>query len=89
MSIASEITRIRGNISDSLTAVSEKGVSVPINATSDDLADLIAQIQSGSVDGDYLGYGSTANLVGYGQIGSLVVDSYGYGYAGYFTTKRS
>ncbi len=38
----------------------------------------------GTVDGDELGYGDLSNLVGYGLVGSLVVDSYGYGYADYF-----
>lgn len=42
MSIASEISRIQQNISDSLTAVANKGVTVPSGSNSDDLADLIA-----------------------------------------------
>ena len=41
MSIQSEITRISGNVSDALTAIGAKGVTVPSGATSDDLADLI------------------------------------------------
>ncbi len=48
MSIASEISRISQNVSDSLDAVAAKGVSVPSGATSDDLANLIAAIQAGS-----------------------------------------
>lgn len=47
MSISSEITRISGNVSDALTAIGNKGVTVPSGANSDDLADLIAQIQTG------------------------------------------
>lgn len=47
MSIATEISRIAGNVSDSLTAVASKGVTVPAGSTSDDLAELIAQIQTG------------------------------------------
>ncbi|MBP5710319.1 MAG: hypothetical protein J6W84_05015 [Bacteroidales bacterium] len=47
MSISSEITRISGNVSDSLSAVAAKGVTVPSGSTSDDLAGLIAQIQTG------------------------------------------
>ena len=44
MSISSEISRISGNISASLTAVANKGVTVPSGSTSDDLPGLIAQI---------------------------------------------
>lgn len=47
MSIQSEITRISGNVSDALTAISNKGVTVPSGSNSDDLADLIALIESG------------------------------------------
>lgn len=49
MSIQSEITRISGNISDSLDAVAAKGVTIPSGANSDDLPGLIASIrQNGS-----------------------------------------
>lgn len=48
MSIASEISRISQNVSDSLTAVAAKGVTVPSGSTSDDLPELIAAIQTGS-----------------------------------------
>lgn len=48
MSIASEISRISGNVSDSLDAVAAKGVTVPSGSNSDDLAGLIAQISTGS-----------------------------------------
>lgn len=47
MSIATEITRIAKNVSDSLDAVAAKGVTVPSGSTSDDLPDLIAAISSG------------------------------------------
>ena len=47
MSISSEISRISGNISDSLSAVATKGVTVPSGSNSDDLAGLIAQIPGG------------------------------------------
>lgn len=47
MSISSEISRISGNISDALTAIAAKGVTVPAGSNSDDLADLI-----GSITGD-------------------------------------
>ena len=48
MSISSEITRLSGNVSDALTAISNKGVTVPSGSNSDDLATLIGQI-SGSM----------------------------------------
>jgi hypothetical protein len=48
LSIASEINRIQKNVSDSLTAVANKGVVVPSGSNSDDLPGLIAQITSGS-----------------------------------------
>lgn len=51
MSISSEISRISGNVSDALTAIANKGVTVPAGSTSDDLADLIAQITSGGSGG--------------------------------------
>ena len=47
MSISSEITRISGNVSDALTAIANKGVTVPSGSNSDDLATLIAQITGG------------------------------------------
>ncbi len=47
MSISSEITRISGNVSDALTAIAQKGVTVPSGSNSDDLADLISQISGG------------------------------------------
>lgn len=47
MSIQSEITRISGNVTDSLTAVANKGVTVPSGSNSDDLAGLIALIPTG------------------------------------------
>ena len=48
MSIASEISRLSQNVSDSLDAVAAKGVTVPSGSNSDDLAGLIAQITAGS-----------------------------------------
>jgi len=45
MSIASEISRIAQNVSDSFDAVVAKGVVVPSGSNSDDLPDLISQIQ--------------------------------------------
>lgn len=51
MSISSEITRISGNVADALVAIANKGVTIPAGSTSDDLADLIAQIQQGGGGG--------------------------------------
>lgn len=48
MSIATEISRISKNVSDSLDAVADKGVTVPSGSTSDDLPGLIAAIPTGS-----------------------------------------
>lgn len=48
MSIASQISRIQQNVSDSLIEVANKGVLVPAGSTSDDLPELIAQITSGA-----------------------------------------
>lgn len=47
MSISSEISRISQNITDSLTAVANKGVTVPGGSTSDNLPNLISQISTG------------------------------------------
>lgn len=54
MSIQSEITRISGNVSDALDAIERKGVTIPAGATSDDLADLIDQIDNGLIITDSL-----------------------------------
>ena len=47
MSIATDVSRIKGNITAALAAIADKGVTVPDGATSDGLADLIASIDSG------------------------------------------
>ena len=46
MSIQSEINRLKTNINNALAAVAAKGVSVPADATSDDLESLILQIST-------------------------------------------
>lgn len=51
MSISSQISRISKNVTDSLAAVATKGVTVPSGSTSDDLPDLIAQIETGTGGG--------------------------------------
>lgn len=47
MSISTEITRISGNVSNALTAIGNKGVTIPSGSNSDDLATLIGAIQTG------------------------------------------
>lgn len=48
MSISSEISRLSGNVSDALDAISDKGVTVPSGSNSDDLATLISAIPIGT-----------------------------------------
>lgn len=48
MSIATDVSRIKGNITAALAAIAEKGVTVPDGSTSDALASLIASIEAGS-----------------------------------------
>lgn len=50
MSIASEITRLQGVKSDILTAIADKGVTVPAGSALDDCPDLIASIPTGGGD---------------------------------------
>lgn len=47
MSIATEKARIKGNVAAALSAIAEKGVTVPDGSTSDALASLIASIEAG------------------------------------------
>lgn len=47
MSIQTEIDRISGNVSAALSAIVEKGVTVPDGSTSDALAELITSIEVG------------------------------------------
>ena len=47
MSIATDVSRIKGNITAALAAIADKGVSVPDGSTSDALASLIASIEAG------------------------------------------
>ena len=48
MSIASEITRISGNVADAYTAANAKGATMPVTQNSDNLATTIATIQTGT-----------------------------------------
>lgn len=47
MSIATDVSRIKGNIAAALAAIADKGVTVPDGSTSDALAELIANIEAG------------------------------------------
>ena len=47
MSVQTQIDRISGNVSAALTAIADKGVTVPDGSTSDALAGLIASIEAG------------------------------------------
>ena len=47
MSIATDVSRIKGNITAALAAIADKGVNVPTGSTSDALASLIASIEAG------------------------------------------
>lgn len=47
MSIATDVSRIKGNITAALAAIADKGVTVPDGSTSDALASLIASIEAG------------------------------------------
>lgn len=52
MSIATDVSRIKGNITAALDAIADKGVTVPDGSTSDALAGLIASIEAGGGGGD-------------------------------------
>lgn len=47
MGIATDLARIKGNITAALAAIADKGVTVPDVSTSDALAGLIASIETG------------------------------------------
>lgn len=47
MSVQTQIDRISGNVSAALSAIAEKGVTVPDGSNSDALASLIASIEAG------------------------------------------
>lgn len=55
MSIASEITRLQGVKSDILTAIGNKGVTVPAGSALDDCPGLIASIPTGPVGTERIG----------------------------------
>lgn len=47
MSIATDVARVKGNITAALAAIADKGVTVPDGSTSDALEGLIKAIQAG------------------------------------------
>ena len=47
MSIATDVSRIKGNITAARAAIADKGVTVPDGSNSDALAELIASIEAG------------------------------------------
>lgn len=47
MSVQTQIDRISGNVAAALSAIAEKGVTVPDGSTSDALAELITSIEAG------------------------------------------
>lgn len=70
MSISTEISRISDNVSSALSAIADKGVTVPEDANSDSLATLIAKVETGvdtsdadATDGDIVS-GKTAYVNG-------------------------
>lgn len=73
MSIASEITRLQGVKADILTAIADKGVTVPVGSALDDCPGLIASITGG---GGSVG-GITAKMID-SEVGIKVVDENGY-----------
>lgn len=58
MSIATDVSRIKGNITAALAAIADKGVTVPDGSTSDALAALIASIEAGGGDTSNIIFGS-------------------------------
>lgn len=86
MSIQSEITRIQQAKIDLISKIAEKGVSVPSDASIDDIASLVQTIQTGA---DVSGVTATASDVISGKVfvdahgvpreGTLVVQTYYYG----------
>lgn len=72
MSIASEITRLQGVKSDILTAIADKGVTVPVGSALDDCPGLIASITGGG------GNVAISTKMIDSEVGIKVVDENGY-----------
>ena len=85
MSIASEIMRIQGNISDAYTAAQAKGATIPATQNSDNLATTISTISGGGGDttgwipkaidanGKLVGSSTAPNFTGVEDIGDYVL----------------
>lgn len=71
MSIATDVSRIKGNITAALAAIADKGVTVPDGSTSDALASLIASIEAGGGGGGGLSEPFTAFKTGTFTLASL------------------
>ena len=63
MSIATDVSRIKGNITAALAAIADKGVIVPDGSTSDALASLIASIEAGGGGSIWGGKFTTGSFV--------------------------
>lgn len=92
--IAAEITRISGNVSDALAAIANKGVTVPSGSNSDDLATLISAIDSGEGVVDIVttleSGGDWHAITGTAIEGSLTITENGtYNVSGYLTAVVS
>ena len=84
MSIATDVSRIKGNITSALAAIAVKGVTVPDGSNSDALASLIASIEAGGGGDDpddgttriyiHLEEGRTSPMMGLRLKGTVTVD---------------
>ena len=99
MSIATDVSRIKGNVTAALAAIADKGVTVPAGSTSDALAGLIASIEAGGGGGYEVSIGiitptedSTALSFEHGLSKApdyvIVFLPYGYSYTTYCNSLR-
>lgn len=85
MSIQTQIERISGNVTSALSAISEKGVTVPDGSNSDALAGLIRSIETGSRDDVYetamkASIEREGNVVFPNELAGIGVYAFAYGY---------
>lgn len=73
MSIASELNRLLQAKSDLATAITNKGVTVPANATLDDYAALVDSIQTGGGGGSTLPYDAEIEYIT--NTGTQIIDT--------------
>ena len=85
MTITSEITRIKGNIAEAYTALSDKGATLPVTQNSANLANTVASIPAGgSGSGDKYKVGDRVNDDSdnpVGTVSSIFTDGNGDRYA--------